>query len=211
MLYYLRKYHRYVRTAGTQIARNMYEFSRDRLGLEIYDKDLLELPFENSSFDLVTIWHVLEHVPDPEGYVDRVYAMLKPGGKLVVEVPNFDAWTRRFTGRYWLGLDLNYHVNFFTPEALTMLLGKYRFTVERVHTFSLEYSIFISVQSLVSRITGSDQLIFNWLQAGRFGWKHLLHIGLFLLLLPVGLMVNLLLYFTRKGEVLMVIARKQPR
>ena len=66
MLYYLKKYYGFKKTAGTQIAQNMYEFSRDQLGLEVYNEDLLELAFENGTFDIITIWHVLEHDRDPQ-------------------------------------------------------------------------------------------------------------------------------------------------
>jgi 2-polyprenyl-3-methyl-5-hydroxy-6-metoxy-1,4-benzoquinol methylase len=121
-LYYLKKFYKYTRTAGTQISKNAYEFSRNRLGLEIYDKDLLELSLEEGDFDVITLWHVLEHVPAPEQYIGRIRSLLAHSGKLVIEVPNFNSWTRAITGKYWLGLDLEYHINFFTPESLSGLL-----------------------------------------------------------------------------------------
>jgi len=67
-LFYLKKYYGYIRTAGTQISKNAFHFSRDKLGLEIYNQDLLETPLKKASFDVITIWHVLEHVNEPELY-----------------------------------------------------------------------------------------------------------------------------------------------
>lgn len=208
MLYYLKKYYRYTRTTGTQICRNAYEFSRYKLGLEIYDKDLLELSFAPDSFDIVTLWHVLEHLNQPARYLDTIRHILAPGAKLVIEVPNFDSWTRSLTGRYWLGLDLDYHMYFFTPPSLGKLLAVHGFKVKTVHTFSLEYSTFISVQSLASLITRSDHLFFRSLETGGIKWSLAPHMLLFAVLTPFCLLINLLLYFSRRGEVLLIIAEK---
>lgn len=208
MLYYLKKYYGYKRTVGTQISSNAYEFSKNRLGLEIYDKDLLDLPFEKNSFDIITMLHVLEHLTDPQAYLERVRWLLNDGGKLVIEVPNFSSWSSRLTGRYWLGLDLNYHLYFFTPESLTALLKKHNFKVGMLHTFSLEHSAFVSAQSLASLLTRSEHLFFNALQAPRFSLKAIPDMLVVLLLMPLCFLINIVLYFSKRGEVLLVIAEK---
>lgn len=208
MLYYLKKYFGYTRAAGTQIAKNAVEFSRQRLGLEIYDDDLLRLPLEEESFDLVTMWHVLEHVTRPEAYIARIRELLTAGGRLIVEVPNYASWTRSLTGRYWLGLDLDHHVTFFTPASLANLLERSGFTVRTVRTFSLEYSTFLSAQSIISRLTGSDQFFFRSLLTGHRSALVVAHGLLFALIAPFCLIINLLLYYSRKGEVLLILAEK---
>lgn len=208
MLYYLKKYYGYQRTAGTQISKNALEFSRNRLGLEIYGKDLLELSMDDDTFDIITMWHVLEHVAEPERYIEKIFNLLNNYGKLVIEVPNFNSWTRALTGRYWLGLDLDYHITFFTPESLSSLLKKYNFKIRTIHTFSLEYSTFISTQSLVSLLTGSNHLIFQYIQTSGFNRRLIPHIFLFILLSPICFLINILLYFSKRGEVLLIVAEK---
>jgi 2-polyprenyl-3-methyl-5-hydroxy-6-metoxy-1,4-benzoquinol methylase len=208
MLYFLKKYYGYTYVAGTQIEKNSYEFSRNKLGLNIYNRDLLKIDFKERKFDLVTIWHVLEHIPDPEGYMLKIRTLLNKGGSLIIEVPNYDSWTRSLTGKYWLGLDLKYHLFFFNKKSLTSILKKYGFKIRTTRSFSLEYSTFISVQSIVSRITGTDQSVFNFLQNGKFNFKIIFHLVLFLALIPFCLITNLVLYFTDKGEILLVIAKK---
>lgn len=208
MLYYLRKYYGYSRAAGIQISKNAYEFSREKLGLEMYDKDFLELPFENGTFDIVSMWHVLEHVANPEKYIDKIRNILNDRGRLIIEVPNFNSWSRPLTGEYWLGLDLDYHVTFFTPRSLTDLLKKYNFEIRTIRTFSLEYSIFISTQSLVSMITRSRHIFFRLLQSKGFSPRLIPHGIVFILLAPLCFLINTLLYFSRWGEVLLVIAEK---
>ena len=206
-LYYLKKFYGYRKAVGTQISENAVEFSRNRLGLEIYDKDLLELSFDNT-FDIVTMWHVLEHIAEPEIYIEKIYTLLNKNGKLVIEVPNFKSWTRRLTKRYWLGLDLDYHITFFTPESLSSLLKKYNFKIKTVHTFSLEYSVFMSAQSIVSLITRTNHLFFKFLQGKGFGPGILLHTLLFIVISPLSLFINAILYFSKRGEVLFIIAQR---
>jgi len=208
MLYYLKKYFGFAVAEGTQISRPAVEFSRNKLGLTIYDKDLLELPLQREKYDVVTIWHVLEHVEHPEHYIQRIFQILKPGGKLLIEVPNYNSWTRRRTGFYWLGLDLEYHLFFFTPSALARLVRKHGFAVKRMHTFSFEYSTFISAQSFVSKLTGTDQAFFQWLQNKRKLPNWPWHLFLFAVLAPISFLINCALYFSKRGEVLLLVAEK---
>lgn len=211
MLYYLKKWFGFTRSAGTQISRPAAEFSREKLKLEIYDRDLLELPLTSPQFDVVTMWHVLEHVDKPEEYICRIREILTPSGCLLVEVPNYDSWTRKATGFYWLGLDLQYHKFFFTPRSLRRLLEKNGFRIRKIHTFSLEYSTFISAQSLVSRLTGTDQLLFQWLQGKGKSKVVGLHIALLACLAPICFLINALLYFSKHGEVLLIVATRDER
>ena len=208
MLFYLKKYFKYYRTAGTQISKNAFNFSRNKLGLEIYDKDLLELNLNNAQFDVITVWHVLEHVPSPEKYIERISYFLKQKGKLIIEVPNYNSWTRVLTGKYWLGMDLDYHITFFRPESLSFLLKSCNFKIKNIHTFSLEYSTFLSAQSLISKFTQSNHVLFNHLQEHDLKPQLLIQILFFILLAPVCFLINILLYFSKKGEVLFVIAEK---
>ena len=208
-LYYLKKYYHYKEAVGTQLNKTAVEFSRKKLGLTIYYKDLLNIDFGKEKFDLITMWHVLEHVTRPEEYIRKIKMLLSRKGKIVIEVPNFNSWTRNLTGKYWLGLDPEYHLTFFTPKTISRLLKKYQFKIIQIHTFSLEYSTFISVQSLVSRITKTDQLFFKWLQTKVQNISLISHVLLFILITPISLLINLPSYFGKWGEVLLVVAEKK--
>src|SRR3989344_6709023 len=110
------------------------------------------------------MWHVLEHVKETEKYLKKLNELIKNGGWLVIEVPNLKSWSRELSGKYWLGYDLKYHLTFFSEKTLKEILKKHGFEVKTVRTFSLEYSMYISAQSLLSKLTGTDQLIFKYLQ-----------------------------------------------
>lgn len=209
MLYFLKKYFKYDRAIGTQIADNAYIFSKEKLKLEIYDKDLLELPL-NDKFDIITILHVLEHVENPEKYVQKIHELLNEKGILFVEVPNFNSWARKLTQRHWLALDLKHHLTFFTPSSLTSILKKYNLETKKIRTFSLEYSTFTSTQSLVNLITNSDSYFFEWLQNPNrnLGLKIIWHTFLFTILFLPCFLINLCLYFSKNGEVITIVAQK---
>lgn len=207
LLFFLKKYFNYETAVGTQIAANAYKFSKEKLKLEIYNQDLLDISF-SKKFEVVSILHVLEHVAQPEQYLSRISELLNSRGSLLIEVPNYQAWSRKLSGRHWLALDLKHHLFFFTPAVLVSLLKKYNFKILSLRTFSWEYSTFTSAQSLVNLLTGSDSYFFAWLQDRKFQPKIIWHALLFVSLFLPCLLINLFLYFSKNGEVITISAQK---
>lgn len=207
MLYFMRKYFGYESTVGTQISQSAYAFSKEKLQLDIHNKDLLEISFDRK-FDVITMLHVLEHVEPVELYVEKIHELLNEKGFLFIEVPNFNSWTRKLTGEHWLALDLKHHRTFFTPSSLISLLGKYHLKTRNIRTFSFEYSTFTSAQSIVNYITNTDSYFFEWLQDKKLNLKIFWHILLFTVLFFPCLIINLCLYFSKEGEIITIIAQK---
>ena len=207
-LYYLKKNFGFKTTVGTQTSYNAYKFSKEKLGLDIYNTDLLETDIKEK-FDIITLWHVFEHLNSPEGYLIRISELLKKDGLLIIEVPNLNAWSRIITGRHWLAWDIRHHITFFTPDSLTTLLNKHGFKITKIRTFSIEYSTFTSTQSLVNHITNTNDVLFEWLQDKRPNHNIFLHIFLFVILFPICFVINLALFFSNSGEVINITAKKK--
>lgn len=110
--------------------------ARRRYGVAAIAADLHQAPFAAASFDLITMFHVLEHLPDPICFLKAAHTLLKPGGKLVVQVPNLDCWQYKVFGARWSGLDIPRHLYDFRLEDLRRLLGMTGFRLVRVKHFS---------------------------------------------------------------------------
>src|SRR5262249_4902570 len=76
------------------------------------------------AFDVITMWHALEHVHAPLAGLREAHRLLAPGGKLLVAVPNIDSLPFRWFGSAWFGLDLPRHLTHFTPGTLQLMLER---------------------------------------------------------------------------------------
>lgn len=116
---------------------------------------------EAGSFEVVTIWHVLEHLPEPRATLEAVRRLLAPSGRLVVEVPNFGSWQARLGGPDWFHIDVPRHLLHFDRQALEGLLARCGFVTERCHTFSLEYDAFGLMQTLLNKACRKPNHLFQ--------------------------------------------------
>jgi SAM-dependent methyltransferase len=105
-----------------------------------------------ASFDLISIWHVLEHLRRPDEVLAACHEALAPGGALVIAVPNFASIQARLGGPHWFHLDLPRHLFHFTPETLERLLRHSGFAVERLTTGQWEMDPFGLLQTVLNRL-----------------------------------------------------------
>jgi 2-polyprenyl-3-methyl-5-hydroxy-6-metoxy-1,4-benzoquinol methylase len=79
---------------------------------------------EDNSFDVITMWHVLEHVPNLEEYISELKRLLKPSGTIVIAVPNFKSFDANFYGKYWAAFDVPRHLWHFSKIAIAKLFSE---------------------------------------------------------------------------------------
>ena len=113
--------------------------------------DLVAAAYPADFFDAIFVWHVLEHLREPVAALREMQRILRPGGKLVVAVPNFSSLQARWAGPAWFHLDLPRHVFHFPLLALRRLLEQSGFGCESEHHFSLRQNPFGWVQSSLNR------------------------------------------------------------
>jgi SAM-dependent methyltransferase len=99
------------------------------LGLPALLGSLPHADLRPRTFDVVTMWHSLEHVHDPMTALREAYRLLAPGGRLLVAVPNIDSLAFRWFGSAWYGLDLPRHLTHFAPWTLQLMLERVGFRV----------------------------------------------------------------------------------
>jgi len=107
---------------GIEVSTWASRFAREEKGLDIMTGLLEEAEFPDNHFDVITINHVLEHVPQPAGVIAEIRRILKPDGLLVIGVPNVDSIMAYLKGRKWASLRPAEHIWHFTPSTLKMLL-----------------------------------------------------------------------------------------
>lgn len=151
-------------THGTELSEAAAAYAREQLGLPVTTEALEHAGFADDEFDLVILWHVLEHVQSPRAMLREVARILKPGGTLLVAVPNFGSWEARWGGKSWFHLDVPRHLTHFTPETLGVALNNAGLTVTGVNFFSTEYDFFSFVQTLQNKMGLRHNLLYNLLR-----------------------------------------------
>jgi 2-polyprenyl-3-methyl-5-hydroxy-6-metoxy-1,4-benzoquinol methylase len=87
---------------------------------------------EDHSLDIITMWHVLEHVPDLENQIKELKRLLKPNGTLLVAVPNFKSFDANYYGKFWAAFDVPIHFWHFSKTAIKLLFEKENMTLQKV-------------------------------------------------------------------------------
>jgi SAM-dependent methyltransferase len=120
----------------------------DRISYIQEDLEKINLP--EKSFDLIFIWHVLEHVDDPDAVIRRAHILLKENGILVLAVPNFSSHEATFFKQAWFHLDVPWHKYHFSEKALTYLADINKFSIIKSSSFCIEQNVFGLIQSVLN-------------------------------------------------------------
>lgn len=79
---------------------------------------------KDNSFDVITMWHVLEHVPNLDEYILELKRLLKPTGTILIAVPNFKSFDAEYYGRFWAAYDVPRHIWHFSKTAIKKLFAE---------------------------------------------------------------------------------------
>lgn len=115
--------------SGTELAQEMRQYAKTKLRLRV-GESLDE--FEDSSFDVVTMWEVIEHLPDPLAYLRRLRRNIKPQGLIGISTPNAAHWQVRLNPGDWWEFKPPAHLTFFTPRTLRQLVESAGYTIIRL-------------------------------------------------------------------------------
>jgi 2-polyprenyl-3-methyl-5-hydroxy-6-metoxy-1,4-benzoquinol methylase len=110
--------------AGIEPVPSFARAAREQLGVDVRDGGIEDAALGEGNYDAITLWHVLEHLPNPLQQLSRLAGALDTGGTLAVEVPNAGSAVAVHMGSTWTSLEPTVHVNQFTPESLREALER---------------------------------------------------------------------------------------
>lgn len=126
---------------GLEPSRVATEWARSHVGVRIETGSVYDgRPDFHGRFDVITMWDVIEHLPDPLRALSCVRAWLKPGALLCVSTPDMGSRVARVMGRHWHYLDLVQHVALFDRQNLSALLRRAGFEPRATRTFGRLYT-----------------------------------------------------------------------
>lgn len=200
-------------TSGIEISDSMLSQTRFH-DLNIVIGDITQQQFPSQAYDVITLWHVFEHLADPREYLKQIQRILTPSGLLIMTLPNADSWQAHLFGRYWFHRDIPRHLFHYSPTTLSTLLNQYGFTIQRIDHFSLEYNPFGFIQSLFNVCYRDDNRFYGALKNA--GWRTMLRHPLramlwgisTLLLIPIALCFSFAEAAARNGGTLKVYCRR---
>lgn len=126
--------------------------------------DRIILDCEDSSFDAVTLWYVIEHLRDPRAAIRESYRILRPGGVLMLAQQNFASAQARLFKDKWLFLDPPRHLYHFTPENLRDLAEQEGLKQVAINHASIEMGPFTILQSALNMMVGNENYLFKFLK-----------------------------------------------
>ncbi|MGA9752799.1 MAG: class I SAM-dependent methyltransferase [Acidobacteriota bacterium] len=205
---------------GTELSADLAQLLRES-GVEVFTGPLEEWGLPESSFDVILLWHSLEHQFEPAQVLAEVRRLLKPGGRLLLEVPNFGSRQAAVGGSRWFHLDVPRHLLHFSRPTLAALLGGQGFETLRWSTWSLEQGPFGFAQSLLNRVCASPNLLYGLMKGHALaeptrrkisGPRRALDLGLTLVLavpaVAVAVGAEAVTALAGRGGVLNIVARK---
>lgn len=177
-----------------------------RAGVPVICGTLSRPPLPKESCAAVTMFHVLEHLYDPASYLDAAHDLLRPDGRLIVQVPNAACWQFLLFGERWNGVDVPRHLFDYRLSDLETLLGHCGFEVLRYKHFSLRDNPAGMATSMAPSLDPMARRLRHVPETGR---QRMLRDLLYLALVGVSLPFTLLEAACRAGSTIMVEARKK--
>jgi ADP-heptose:LPS heptosyltransferase/GT2 family glycosyltransferase/Flp pilus assembly protein TadD/ubiquinone/menaquinone biosynthesis C-methylase UbiE len=146
---------------GFEFTQPNVDFAKNVLGLEVRQQQFDKSDLPANSADIITMSHVLGHVPNPLGVIKKIFETLKFGGIFYCVIPNFNSFCSSIEKEEWLWLDKEWHYSHFTPDVIKNALEQAGFTFEKFSTESGDYDITVPIgilKKMDSSLNSDDKL-----------------------------------------------------
>jgi SAM-dependent methyltransferase len=110
----------------------------------LFTDDIFTLP--ENTFDAVTMWHVLEHVPNLQEYITNLKRIIKPNGTIIIAVPNYKSYDAKYYNRFWAAYDVPRHLWHFSKNSIKRLFSDVDIELKKVKPMWFD-SFYVSLLS----------------------------------------------------------------
>jgi 2-polyprenyl-3-methyl-5-hydroxy-6-metoxy-1,4-benzoquinol methylase len=129
---------------GMEPNESARKISQSKIGQQkVISTELEEI---QEKFDVITLWHVLEHIPNLNEIINQLKNHLTENGRLVIAVPNHQSYDAAYYGKFWAAYDVPRHLWHFTETSMHKLFGEFGMKIESVHPMKLD-SFYVSLLS----------------------------------------------------------------
>ncbi|HZX34258.1 MAG TPA: class I SAM-dependent methyltransferase [archaeon] len=202
---------------GIEVSESSKKFTGELAsqGIDIKYGDLLKAGYKKNSFDLITFWHVAEHLNNPGLYLAHSRELLKKGGLLFIAVPNINSLSFRLWKSNWFHLDVPRHLSHFSPETISALAEKNGFRIVKISHYSLEFNPFGVMQSMYNSIGFEFNFLYRLMkrkpvEKGAFFYMQLLLAIVTLpVLAPLSILIAYIFSFFGRGDTIQLLAEKR--
>ncbi|MCA6078515.1 class I SAM-dependent methyltransferase [Fulvivirga sedimenti] len=149
--------------SGVEINTGARQVAQELIQIPIY-ASLSDI--KESAFDIITLWHVLEHLPKPVTQFQRLHSLLSSKGTLLIAVPNYKSKDAVHYKEYWAGYDVPRHLYHFSQQSIHKLADKTGFIIERVVPMKYD-SFYVSLLSERYKNSGPTAYINAFIQGMR--------------------------------------------
>ena len=101
---------------------------------------------KNTSFDVITLWHVLEHIPNLVEYTNQLKKLLKPNGVLIIAVPNYKSYDAEYYKEFWAAYDVPRHLWHFSKNSIQKIFSNINMNIEKILPMKFD-SFYVSLLS----------------------------------------------------------------
>jgi len=122
-------------TYGVEISEINSRYARDILGLDVTTGTIHDANYGDDFFDVITLWDVIEHVPDPMSVLMKLNRIQKPGGYLFLSTPDVGSFLSRILGSRWMWL-IRTHIFYFSRKTIRQMLEKAGYQVVYISSYS---------------------------------------------------------------------------
>jgi len=130
-------------------ARNLAKNKNIKVYASVHD-----IPADKK-FDIITLWHVLEHLHDLNESLKKIESLLHPNGYLVIAVPNINSYDAHIYGKNWIALDTPRHLYHFSIETISRLMSNHHLELKKFHPLLLD----IFYNNLMSRTLSKSSTV----------------------------------------------------